>query len=239
MLKSALATIHRDRAWWWKLLIGGGVWLTGAGYPLVEGYQIESMDNTRNGFPTPLPLWRDLSSKAVQGIFAMVIDFFFFVFPVLFVGGFLLCSGLGLAVVGAGANVLRTINTVNGVLVLGWLVFAWSSSVSPVAKQLYVGEGIPQQALSSKVFRQVWPAPARWVYLRARLQSLPSYLPALVLLILAWRSVTWSGWLALFLLWLGLAALLYARLVVVQVYDLASRELQRLQWEARRARVQT
>ena len=49
----------------------------------------------------------------------------------------------------------------------------------------------------------------------------------------------WSGWLTPVLLWLAFAALLYARMVTVQVYDMATREAERLRFEARRARMRT
>jgi hypothetical protein len=233
-LRTALATIHRDRVWWLKMLIGGLVWLTGLGALLVEGYQIESLDNTRNGFPTPLPHWNDWGTKAIQGVFSLVIDFFYFVFPLL-VGGLLWgCGAIMLAVLG-GADAFRYIGIGVGVLVLFWLAAMWLAGVSPVAKQIFVGEGLPRDALSSKVLRIVLAAPARSIYFRARLQSVPIYVLALTVLAAAWYSQRWGIWPALLLLWLGLAALLYARLVTIQLYQAATQDLDRRRLQARRA----
>jgi hypothetical protein len=235
-LKTALSIIHRDRQWWLKMLIGGALWLTIVGYPIVEGYQIESIENTSNGYPTPLPRWNDLGTKAVQGLFAFVIDFFFFLFPVLFGGLLLLCSALGLSLAGIAEGGLQIFGTTMIVLLIGWLCAVGLSSISPIGKRLYASDGQPGQALSAKPFKLALDREARGVYLRARLQSLPVYAIPFALLVVTAQSINWSGWLALLLLWLSLSALLYTRLVVVQLYDAAAREIQRRRFEAFRAR---
>lgn len=235
-LKKAVATIHQDREWWRKILLGGALWLTVVGYPVVEGYQIESIDNTKNGYPTPLPRWSDLGTKMVQGIFGLLIDFFYFIFPLLASGMVLLCSALALSLTGETGDLLRLVGQAIGLIVLLWLLLVWMLGVSPIGKRLFVGEGQPNQALSSKVIRGALSQEARGVYLRARLQSLPLYLMPLTLLTAAWLSADRGWWLALLLLWLGLSALLYARLATVQLYDLAAREIERRRFEAFRAR---
>lgn len=235
-LRKAIATIHQDRAWWHKVLVGGALWLTIVGYPIVEGYQIESIDNTKNGYPTPLPRWNDPGTKAVQGLFGLLIDFFYFIFPLLTGLLLLLCSALTLSLTGAAGGLLTFTGEVIGLLLLLWLVLVWSISVSPVGKRLFVGEGQPNQALSSKVARITLGAEARAIYFQARLQSLPVYALAIVILSAAWLSADRLGWLALPLLWLGLSALHYARLVAVQLYDAAAREVERRRFEAFRAR---
>lgn len=235
-LKKAIATIHRDREWWRKILIGGALWLTVVGYPIVEGYQIESIDNTKNGYPTPLPRWSDLGTKMVQGIFSLLIDFFYFIFPLLASAMLLLCSALALSLTGATSDVLQLVGQTIGLIGLLWLVLAWMLGVSPIGKRIFVGEGQPNQSLSSKVVRSALSQEARAIYLRARLQSLPVYLVPLALLTTAWLSADRIGWGALLLLWLGLSALLYARLATVQLYDLAAREIERRRFEAFRAR---
>ncbi len=73
------------------------------------------------------------------------------------------------------------------------------------------------------------------MYLRARLHSIPPYVLAVVMLAMAWYSQRWGAWAALLLLWLGLAALLYARLVTIQLYQAATKELERRRFQARRA----
>ncbi len=60
-LPTAVTTIHKDQAWWSKILIGGAVWTTIVGWPIAEGFQLESIDNTQRGFPTPLPRWNLIS----------------------------------------------------------------------------------------------------------------------------------------------------------------------------------
>src|SRR5215210_7295314 len=93
-LRAAVATIHNDRLWWRKILIGGALTLTIVGYPWAEGWVIESLDNTRKGFPTPLPLWREWSVRYISGLFAVLIDFVFFLLPVLAVGLLLFCGAV-------------------------------------------------------------------------------------------------------------------------------------------------
>lgn len=236
-LKTALSTVHRDRQWWQKSLIGGALWLTIVGYPFVEGFQIESIENTNNGYPSPLPRWNDFGTKAVQGLFSFVLDFFFFVFPVLFGGMFLMCSALAMGVAGVEGLGLQIFGNVAAIAIGLWVVIAWLSSVSPVAKRLYVSDGQPGVALSTKPFRQATEREARSLYFQTRLQSLPLYLVPLALLIVTLQTLDWSGWLTLILLWLTLSTLFYARLVVVQLYDAAAREIQRRKFEAFRARV--
>lgn len=235
-LRKAITTIHRDREWGRKILIGGALWLTVVGYPIVEGYQIESIDNTRSGYPTPLPRWSDLGTKMVQGIFGLLIDFFYFTFPLLAGAMLLLCSGLALSLTGATSGLIQVVGQTIGLVILVWLLLAWLLSVSPIGKRLFVGEGQPNQALSSKTVRSALSQEARGVYLRARLQSLPFYLVPLALLTVAWISADQSWWQAVPLAWLGLSALLYARLITVQLYDLAAREVERRRFEAFRAR---
>lgn len=234
-LRTALATLRRDKDWWQKLLIGGLLSLSGFGVIMVEGYAVESLDNTRNGIPTPLPRWRDWSLKAIQGLFGLIIDFFFFVFPVL-VGGLLWgCSVIGLGVFGGSAAALQAASLVIVVVVLGWLAAMWLLGVSVVAKQFYVREGVPRDALSATPIRTVLASGARSLYFRARLHSVPPYLVAALVLFAAWYGQRWSGWLAVFVLWIGLAALLGARLVAIQLYGAATQQLDRRRLEQRRA----
>ncbi len=238
-LKAAIATIHADPWWWRKALIGGALWLTVLGYPIVEGYQAESIENTHNGFPTPLPEWRQLGNKAVIGLFALVIDFFYFALPLLFAGLFLMCVALGVVLAERGIAVLGQLGTIVALVAAAWVVAAWLSSVSPAAKQIYVAEGQPASGIGGQVVHHVLRQPARSAYIRARLRSLPVYLAPIALLVAALYAMAWSGWLALLLIWLGLSALLYARLVVIQLYAAAAREIQlrifeRLQAQARR-----
>jgi hypothetical protein len=233
-LRTALATVRRDPGWWHKLLVGGLLASTGIGLIMVEGYAIESLDNTRNGFATPLPRWRDWSLKAIQGMFGLIIDFFYFLFPILLGGLLLGCGAIGLALFG-GAPALRIVGWVIGGGVVVWLVAMWLLGVSPVAKQVYVAEGVPRESLGGKPIRTVLEANARGLYARARLHSVPPYLVACALLVAAWYAQRWSGWLALVIVWIGLAALLGARLVTIQLYGAATQQLDRQRTQQRRA----
>ena len=86
--------------------------------------------------------------------------------------------------------------------------------------------------MSMRAMREALRPGARAVYLRARLVSLPAYLPAIALgalTFLAASRLTIPGTLliVMLLIWLTLSALLYAHLIVVQVYVAAERELER------------
>ncbi len=236
-LRAAGAIIHRDREWWRKLVIGATLSLTIVGYPIVEGFQLESIENTQNRFPTPLPRWNALANKAIVGLLAVVIDVFFFFFPLLCIGLLLLCAGFAAVLAGIGGPQLGLLGFVASGLGLGWLMLAWLSSVSPVAKWRFVADGQLETILSSRVVRDVWRQPARNFYLQARLRSFPVYLLPLALLGTAWYSTAWSRWIALLLVWISCAAWLYARLVVVQLYAAATREIQQHEFEALQARL--
>ncbi len=235
-LKSAVATVHKDQFWWRKVLIGGALWLTIVGYPIVEGFQLESIENTEKGFSAPLPRWDMLGTKLTLGIFAAVIDFFFFFFPLILIGLLLLCSAFVMSV--AGLSIIRSFGSITIVFVVGWLAVAWFSSTSPIAKRLYAIEGHLERALSMQVLRNAWRQPVRGPYLRARLQSLPLYIIPLALFASASAVASASGWLALMLIWLGLSALFYTHLVVIQLYASAAKEVVRLNFEALQRRSQ-
>jgi hypothetical protein len=156
------------------------------------------------------------------------------VFPVLLGGLVWGCGAIGLAVFG-GAATLRIVGWVVVVLVLVWIAAMWLLGVSVVAKQFYVSEGVPRDALSAKPIRTVLDSNARSLYFRARLHSLPPYFVALVLLFAAWYSQRWGTWPTLFFLWIALAALLGARLVAIQLYGAATQQLDRQRLQQRRA----
>lgn len=219
-LKLALATIHRDRQWWRKILIGGALMLTVVGYPWAAGLVMESLDNTRKGFPTPLPPWREWSLRYLIGLFAVLIDFLFFVLPLLVIGLLLICVGAALAVGSAAQPGWLTLAALGALLVYPLGVFA--ASISPVGRLLYVEGGHIEDALSLRTARAALAPRARRVYLWARLQSLPAYLPALLLGAASYMV----GWpLGIIPLWLALSALLYAHLVVVQLYAAAESDV--------------
>ena len=218
-LSSALANIHRDPHWWRTVLIGGALMATVVGYPWVAGIEIESLENTRKGFATPLPRWNDWANRYVIGLLAVLIDIMFFVLPVFGFGLLFLCGAGILAI--SGIEWTTWVLPAGLVALLLYQLAMFALGVAPVGRLIYAEAGNIEDALSTRPLREV-RRPAAWaIYWRARLQSLPAYLPALLLFAASWLAA-WP--LALLLLWLGLSALCYAHLAVVQLYVVAERE---------------
>ena len=222
-LRTALANIHRDPLWWRKILVGGALMLTIFGYPWAAGLVIESMDNTRRGFPTPLPPWREWSTRYLIGLFAVLIDILFFGLPVFAVGLLFLCVGVLLLSSSSGAAAWLPIA---GLVLIGVYELAvFLSGVSPVGRLIYAESGRIEDALSTRSLRAALRPSARRIYARARLRSLPAYLPfaLLALLALAGGLASWPVRLAI--AWLALSALLYAHLAVAQLYAAAESDV--------------
>jgi hypothetical protein len=219
-LRTALANIHRDRFWWRKILIGGALMLTVVGYPWAAGLVMESLDNTRRGFPFPLPPWREWGSRYIIGLFAVLIDVLFFGLPIFGAGLLFLCVGtLVIASAAVGPAWLPAV----GLSAIGaYELAAFLASLAPVGRLLYVDSGQVEDALGMRVAREALSPRARGIYARARLRSLPAYLPFALLAAATWL-VSWP--LALVTLWLALSALLYAHLAVVQLYAAAESDV--------------
>ena len=150
-LRTALANIHRDPLWWRKILVGGALMLTIFGYPWAAGLVIESMDNTRRGFPTPLPPWREWSTRYLIGLFAVLIDILFFGLPVFAVGLLFLCVGVLLLSSSSGAAAWLPIA---GLVLIGVYELAmFLSGVSPVGRLIYAEAGRIEDALSTRSLR--------------------------------------------------------------------------------------
>jgi hypothetical protein len=219
-LRTALANIHRDPFWWRKILIGGALMLTVVGWPWAAGLVMESMENTRRGFPAPLPPWREWSTRYVIGLFAVLIDILFFGLPVFAAGLLFLCVGTLLIASAADGSAWLP---AAALLALGlYELLAFLSSVSPVGRLLYVEAGRAEEALGGRAVREALRPPARGIYARARLRSLPAYLPFVLLALASWLA-PWPF--ALALAWLALSALLYAHLAVAQLYVAAESDV--------------
>src|SRR5262245_42792961 len=222
-LRTALANTHNDRLWWRTVLIGGALMLTIIGYPWPAGLVVESLDNARKGFPTPLPPWREWFNRYIIGLFAALIDFIYFVLPLLAAGLLVFCVAVLSLIRGGAAGWLMPFV---GLAVLYELVM-FAIGVAPVGRLIYVEEGLAEDALSSRPLRAALRPGARGVYAHARLRSLPAYVPALLLAIAIWGTIqsglpgAWA--VALLLLWLAASAILYAHLVVAQLYAMAER----------------
>lgn len=231
-LRNARRTIHADPAWWTKILTGGAIWLTFIGWPVVEGFQLESIENTQRGYPTPLPRWNDLGGKVVVGLFALVLDFFFFIFPLLIAGVVLFCGTLAVGLSeGGGASTVTA--TVISVLAACYLAGIWLIGVSPIAKQRYVKDGSLEQTMSGAFLRELTRKPLRRVYLGARLRSLPFYIVACALFIIGGVIADRTTLGGLVVAWLGASALLYARLITIQLYAAATRAWEKQRFEER------
>lgn len=224
-LRGALETVHRDPRWWLHCVGYGALASTFLGLPLAAGFIIESYDNSKRGYPTPLPPWTDLSTRYLAGVFALVIDFTFFVLPCLIVAVLAFCSGFGLALAVGGPQVLLMAFMLAAGLLACILVVLFMLSVAPVGRLRFADEGRIEEALSGETLRWALHPQQRANFLRARLYSLLAYLPALALLGLgAWLSSMNPPLLALILLlWLFCSTITYAHLVVVQLYVAAER----------------
>jgi hypothetical protein len=231
-LRTALATVHRDGRWWLKCLGYGAAALTGLGLPLAAGFVMESLDNSRRGYPTPLPPWGDPTLRWLTGLFCLLIDFAFIVLPLLLGGLIVLCASVGLVL--AGPQGAASVNTAlivifggAGIVALGLFL----ASVAPAGRLIFARDGRIEEAISAATPRWTLGEPQRDVFLRARLASLPAYLPAALLAVatLAAARASFPGQLAAIVagLWLTLSALVYAHLAVVQLYVGAEREIQR------------
>jgi hypothetical protein len=228
-LHNALRNIHADPFWWRKVLICGAYMLTVLGAPWAAGLVVESMDNVRRGYPTPLPPRNDWWTRFIIGFFAIILDFFYFVFPILLIGLVTVCVLLAFLLVQFDPIQYATLIQLGIViLVVAYLVFAFAIGIAPISRLLYIKEGSIENVLGTRLFGVALHS--RKAYVRARLLSLPAYVPALLLAAITWLSIgnTLPGGIivTIGLLWLTLSALTYAHLVVVQLYGTATRSTQ-------------
>jgi hypothetical protein len=237
-LRDAVATVHRDPRWWIKCLTHGGLTLSLLGAPIAAGFVLESYDNSRKGYPTPLPPWSDWTIRWLSGLFALLIDFTFFVLPLLIAGMLVVCAGIGLlAVVQSDLAALNTtlivILTLAGVVAAGMFFVG----VAPVGRLIFVDEGKIEEALSVTVLRRALDPAERRMFLRARLTSLGAYVPVLAIgggsaaLFISMPST--PIWAVALGAWLLCSTLVYAHLVTAQLYVAAEHiaEQQRNRWE--------
>lgn len=202
--------------------------MTIIGLPLAVGFIMESYDNTRRGFPIPLPPWRDWTLRALTGIFALLIDLAFFGLP-LMVGGLALgCSGLALVLAAQTALLEPITFSIVTLIGLVWLCFLLIG-VAPVGRLIFAEEGQIERALSIETVRRALQPPYRGHFWRARLASLAAYLPAAVIAALTGWLITNNAPLLLIILtgWLLCSAGVFAQLAGAQLYVAAERQVQR------------
>jgi hypothetical protein len=231
-LAAAATNVHRDERWWLKCLVYGAAALTGLGLPIAAGFVMESLDNSRRGYPTPLPPWSDPSLRWITGLFCLLIDFSFIVLPLIVGGLLVLCVSISLVLAtpqgSADINLALTlISSGAGAFTLALFL----ASVSPAGRLIFAREGKIEEAISAATPRWTLGAPQRGSFLRARLASLPAYLPALALAgataYLSRFNFPAQGIALALGIWLTLSALVYAHLIVVQLYVAAERDIQR------------
>ncbi|WP_322488605.1 DUF4013 domain-containing protein [Chloroflexus sp.] len=227
-LPAAVALIWRDPAWWRKCLLHGALAMTIIGLPLAVGFIMESYDNTRRGFPIPLPPWRDRTLRALTGICALLIDLAFFVLP-LMVGGLALgCSGLALVLAAQTALLEPITASIVALIGLVWLCFLLIG-VAPVGRLIFAEEGQIERTLSIETVRRALQPPYRVHFWRARWASLAAYLPAAMIAALTgWLITTNAPFLLIILTgWLLCSAGVFAQLAGAQLYVAAERQAQR------------
>lgn len=230
-LRSAAATIHRDRQWWLLCLAYGLAAATGLGLPLAAGFVMESLDNSRRGYPTPLPPWSDPVTRYLTGFLALLIDFAFFLLPLLATAMIALCAGLALIIGAFDQGVTGAAGAALAALAGALVLAMFLAGVAPAGRLRFAREGRIEEAVSGETWRWATGPNARGPFLRARLASLPAYLPALAAAAatLALARLSFAGQSAAIAagIWLTMAALVYAQLVVVQLYVAAEKIVQR------------
>lgn len=227
-MPAAVALVCRDPAWWRKCLLHGALAMTIIGLPLATGFIMESYDNTRRGFPVPLPPWRDWTLRALTGIFALLIDLAFFLLP-LMVGGLTLgCVGLALVLAMQTALLEPIMYSIVTLIGLVWLFF-FLIGVGPIGRLIFAEEGQIERALSIETVRRALQPPYRAHFWRARWASLAAYLPAAVIALITGSLVTINAPLVVIGLagWLLCCAGVFAQLVGAQLYVAAERQAQR------------
>lgn len=221
-LNEALANIHRDRQWWRKVLLSGTAWLSVIGAPWAAGLVTESIENCRKGYPSPLPPTIDWSARYLIGLFALLIDVLYIIMPMIFGGCLFFAFALGATVQGRTPSVITAL--VPGLLGV-YMLAIFLLGVSPIGRLLYVEQSRPDSALSLAPLQLALNRRVRAHYARARLQSLPAYLPfavlVLPLLLELWGVLSLPLILTVVLVWLALCALSYAHLAVAQLYAAA------------------
>lgn len=217
-LGAALRGVFADRWWWLKIAVGGGLMLTLVGIIFPQGLLIEHIDNTKRGFRTPLPSWRQWTDKAVMGLLATVLDFVYFLFPAMGISVILFCGVVPL--------LLKSAPTATSVIVVGTLLalflFSFLSSVSPISKIRFAQEGDIEGSLGMVMVRRALNRQYRDLYVQARLVTLPVYIPALISSVGLWsvfNSSTPSLLLFTAMGWITACCLFWAWIIVEQVYS--------------------
>ncbi len=235
-LRQALTTVFSDRQWPLKIAIGGGFMLTIIGIVLPQGFLIEHLDNSRRGYRSPLPGWRQWSDKAVMGMLATMFDFVYFLLPIIAAMMALFCAIIPILFSDSMASVwaTRLIMAVLG----GIILLSFSLSFSPLAKIYFAKDGDVEQNVGRKMLTRARNPLTRHLYRQARVASLPAYGPAGIsaagLFMLIQRSTS-NVWLTLGVAWLTASLFFMAWLITGQIYLAAVEVADDLEIDARLA----
>jgi hypothetical protein len=235
-LRQAITTIFSDRRWPIKIAVGGAFMLTIIGMVLPQGFLIEHLDNSRRGFRTPMPAWRQWSDKAVMGMLAVMFDFVYFLLPIIAAMMALFCAIIPLLFRESASSVWTTRLIVAVLITI--IMLSFSFSFSPVAKIYFAKDGDVEQNVGPKMLSRVRNPLTRGLYRRARLASLPVYLPAQIRaagLFLLFQQSASNVWLTLGVAWLTASLFFLAWLITGQIYLAAVEIAEDIEIDARLA----
>ena len=217
-LSASIKLIFTDRQWPLKLGIGGLLLISGIGLVFPYGLLIEHLDNSRRGFRVPLPPWRQWGDKAVLGTLALIFDFTYFVLPLICMILLIFCAIFPLLFQN-NVPVFGTWIAVGG-LVGVWL-WSFMLSLSPISKVYFSHDGELESHLGRKALSRSLNSLVRAIYFKARLVTIPLYLPAIIIGWIIWNTIQSTQSSALVvagLCWLLGCSLFWAWLIVGQVY---------------------
>ena len=229
MLRRALRTIHADKRWWHAIGLGGLFSMTLFGHPLAAGLVVEHMDNTRKGYASPLPPFYDWTTRWLMGLFAVLVDFVYFVMPLMVMGLLFFCGGLTLLMARTDEGEFGILGVIAGALIAWWL-FVFLSGISAIGRLVYLDDGGPERALTGFPLRESLRRGAWRFYGRARVASLPLYIAPVVFaaaipFVLRLDSLAGIA-LAVVLGWLCCSSLVYAHIGTMLIYGEVNTELQ-------------
>jgi len=238
MLRESLGVIHADKRWWRAVAVAGLYGMTLFGYPIGAGFIISHLENTRKGYATPLPPLVDWTTRWLIGLFAVLIDFVFYVLPTMVTMLLFFCGGLTLVMQRADESQSSVLWLFGIGLGLWWLVM-FLSGVSAIGRLVYVDDSGAERCLSGYPLREAFRSNAWKYYATARLWSLPLYIiPITIAAAIPWvldigGSNAWVG--GVIFTWLFFCGLFYVHLVTMQIYhridqQLIEKQLERSQY---------
>ena len=228
MLRESLRVVHADKRWWRAVAVAGLYGMTLFGYPIGAGFIISHLENTRKGYATPLPPLVDWTTRWLMGLFAVLIEFVFYVLPTMVTALLFFCGGLTLVMQRADESQASVLWLFGLGLGLWWLVM-FLSGVSAIGRLVYVDDSGAERCLSGYPLREAFRHEAWKYYAKARIYSLPLYLlPVVCILCMPWilDQGGFFAWVSgITVMWLFFSSLFYAHLVTMQIYHRADQQL--------------